>query len=691
MRTESYRRDIDGLRALAVLPVVLGHAGIPGFSGGFIGVDVFFVISGFLITGILLRELAAGDFSVGRFYERRARRILPALFAMMLACIIVGWLLMPPDAFGDLGRSLIAAILFLSNVWFTRSTEDYFGTDAEWEPLLHTWSLSVEEQFYLGFPLLLSVLARGPRARMVTAVALMAVLSLVFSVWQTRNSPTAAYFLTPARVWELGAGALLAMGLLPSIRRRLAAELIALTGILMIIASVFLFGPHTPFPGIAALLPVLGAVALIWAGATPLNRVSGLLGNPMLVGVGLISYSLYLWHWPILVTLRLLEGSSQLSTTYALFAVSLSIVLAWASWRFIEQPFRGGRLAPVSRPLLVRLSVSCAILLLGTGIAIKAQDGFPNRLPKPQLAMYQQAFSDLERQEQCMGKKPEAELCAIGTVSATVPQQAGLLLWGDSHAAAWLPGVDHLLDLKGYSGAAALKSGCPPLIGLRRPDKSESHRCDQFNDKVLKYLHQRQDLPVVVLAARWAMAVEGSRPEGGEEMQLETTDTAIGPTPEWATDATETDRAALVAHRLDQTVAAIRATGRQVILIKGVAEIGHSVPDTLANAAFTGKHFSGGPTTRLVDARQRHADAIIDLVAERHGAYTVNPRTLMCDENCRIVLDNKLLYRDDDHLTAFAARRYLPDLVTVVPAIKELPNRPASIPATASAAAVPRG
>ncbi|MFV8782337.1 acyltransferase family protein [Microbulbifer sp. SA54] len=691
MGKSGYRPDIDGLRALAVLPVIFGHAGLPGFSGGFIGVDIFFVISGFLITSILVREIASGDFSVARFYERRARRILPALFAMILACLIGGWFLMPPEAFGALGRSVIAAILFLSNVWFARSTEDYFGTAAEWEPLLHTWSLSVEEQFYLGFPLLLCLLARGPRALMVVGVGLLTAASFAFSIWQTRTEPTAAYFLTPARVWELSAGALLAMGVLPNLRRRVLAELIGLAGVLMIIASITFYGPQTAFPGSAAMLPVAGAIALIWAGSIQENRVSQLMGSPMLVAIGLISYSLYLWHWPVLVGLRLLQGSTHLSTGLALFAVALSVVLAWGSWKFIEQPFRAGRKPRITRPVITRLSAVSAMLFLGTGFAIKAYDGFPSRLPEPQLATYQQAFSGIDRQERCMKKTPATGLCTIGSAPKESQGNVALFLWGDSHAAAWLPGFDHLLEKQKFTGMAALKSGCPPLMGLRRLDKSASHRCDLFNKQVLELLASREDMPVVVLAARWALAAEENRPEGGKGMQFASAESYTTAVPDWAVQATQSSRGALVAHRLDQTVAAIRATGRKVILMKGVPEIGHSVPAALAKTAFTNTAFPEGPAASYVEARQEQSDNIIDIVAERHGAYTVNPRELLCEDNCRIAQGRELLYRDDDHLTAFAARRLLPQLIEKTPPIKALTNRLAYSELNEQSVSHPRG
>jgi len=271
-----------------------------------------------------------------------------------------------------------------------------------------------------------------------------------------------------------------------------------------------------------------------------------------------------------------------------------------------------------------------------------------------------------------MEKSPAENLCTIGLDPLERSQKTGVLLWGDSHAAAWLPGFDRLHTEKKSTGMAAFKSGCPPVLGLYRPDKSRSLSCDQFNEQVLSLLQKRKDLPVVVLAARWPMATEGTRPEGGDDMQLEPVVTRTTPFPTWVTRATETRRAAMVADALDRTVAAIRATGRQVVLIKGVPEIGHSVPAALAKAAFGGTTLGTGPTVSRVEKRHRQADRIIDMVAERNDAHTLNPREMMCGDNCQIVIGDKLLYRDDDHLTAFAARQLLPALAERAPPIKEL-------------------
>jgi peptidoglycan/LPS O-acetylase OafA/YrhL len=264
--SQHYRRDIDGLRTVAVLPVVFGHAGLSLFSGGFVGVDVFFVISGFLITGILLREIEAGAFSLIGFYERRARRILPALFVVMAVCLAMAWFTWSPMRLEDLGTASIATLLFASNILFWIQESDYFASEVLREPLLHTWSLAIEEQFYLFFPLLLWVLAGQTRRRVVAVILALAGMSFVFSVWATYHRPVVGFYLIPSRIWELALGALLALGVFPAIRHRAMAEALAALGLLAIGLSVFFLHEGARFPGMAALPPVLGAVAIIWAG-----------------------------------------------------------------------------------------------------------------------------------------------------------------------------------------------------------------------------------------------------------------------------------------------------------------------------------------------------------------------------------------------------------------------------------------
>lgn len=295
MTALAYRRDIDGLRAIAVLAVVLFHFGVPGVTGGFVGVDVFFVISGFLITSIIWREREAGRFSFVDFWARRARRILPALLVMMFTSLVAGWFLMAPKDYSELGRSIHNQVVFISNLFFMRQ-DGYFDTASDMKPMLHTWSLSVEEQFYIAFPLLLALLSSWLK-QWRSALFVLLLVSFAASVWAVANEPDKAFFLLPMRAWELLAGSMLAVMPVRAGRASpLLAQAVSLFSLGLILVAVLGYDANTAFPGAAALLPVLGVVGLIWANGQHPTWVGRLLGSRVLVGIGLISYSWYLWH-----------------------------------------------------------------------------------------------------------------------------------------------------------------------------------------------------------------------------------------------------------------------------------------------------------------------------------------------------------------------------------------------------------
>ncbi len=296
----NYRADIDGLRALAILPVVLFHAGVPSVSGGFVGVDVFFVISGFLITSLIQREIAENRFSYLSFWERRARKLLAPIVAVTVITLLVGWFMLMPEDLRYLGQSVAGIALFGSNLVFWKKS-GYFAAEDETIPLLHSWSLAVEEQYYLVFPALLFLLARTrPQTRSLWILAI-AVISLGLSAFWTRISPDSAYYLLPSRGFELMIGALLALNPPKSVRGRFTADLMAAAGMTMIIATIIVFDETTPFPRFAALIPCLGTALLIRAGAPEGSVSARVLSLPPIVEVGKLSYSLYLWHWPIIV------------------------------------------------------------------------------------------------------------------------------------------------------------------------------------------------------------------------------------------------------------------------------------------------------------------------------------------------------------------------------------------------------
>jgi peptidoglycan/LPS O-acetylase OafA/YrhL len=364
-----YRPEIDGLRAIAVAAVILFHAGFALFSGGFVGVDVFFVISGFLITSIIVEDLKTEQFSVIRFYERRARRILPALFTVMAACMPFAYGLLSPDDLKDFAQSLAAICLFASNVLFWGES-GYFDTQAELKPLLHTWSLAVEEQFYVVFPLLLLAAWRLGWRFLLVLIGGIAALSFIASVDEVRHFPSAAFYLLPSRAWQLLVGALasfVADRWQPAATRRplpgVAGEAVGWGGMAMILLALFLFDERTPFPGLNAVLPTLGT-AMVLLGSSDRTSVGRMLAWRPLVGLGLISYSAYLWHQPLFAFTKQ-ALLAELPTDLAVVLCAVTIVLACLSWRYIEQPFRDRSF--ISRGAVFAMSAAGMAVFVGLG------------------------------------------------------------------------------------------------------------------------------------------------------------------------------------------------------------------------------------------------------------------------------------------------------------------------------------
>jgi len=388
-----YRREIDGLRAVAVLPVILFHSGWQAFGGGFVGVDVFFVISGYLITSIILADLEAGGFSLSAFYERRARRLLPALYTVMLACLPFAWLLLHPAHLAAFCRSLIAVPLFASNFLFWQEG-GYFDAKTETKPLQHTWSLAVEEQYYVVFPLLLLVAWKhAGRHRTAALIAVLAAASLGLAHWTAGDERFGAYYLLPTRAWELAIGAIIALCRLdrsPGAGGRSGTgEVFGLVGAGMIAYAVFGFSSSTPFPGLHALVPTLGAALLI-VYARPHTFMGRFLGSRVLVGTGLVSYSAYLWHQPVFAFARHHNGAPPGAVATAILVCS-SLLLAWLTWEHVEKPFRDAR--RISTRKLVALAVAASLLFVVLGTLGTLAKGFEdqflrNRLNHEERATY---------------------------------------------------------------------------------------------------------------------------------------------------------------------------------------------------------------------------------------------------------------------------------------------------------------
>ena len=367
-----YRAEIDGLRALAVLPVILFHAGFEWFSGGFVGVDVFFVISGYLITTIIISEMAVGKFSIVNFYERRARRILPALFFVMAACLPFAWLWLTPNNLKDFGQSLVAVSTFSSNFLFW-SEAGYFGGPAELKPLLHTWSLAVEEQYYILFPLFLMLTWKLGIKWILMILSFIFILSLGVSQWAAYKIPSASFYLLPTRGWELLIGVFIAYYLKYNtyIKSHLVNQILSLLGFSMIIYSIIVFNPSTPFPGLYALIPTIGTGLVILC-AIPQTAIHKLLSLNFIVGIGLISYSTYLWHQPILAFSRhAIEG--EVHNLIVIILCISSLFFGWFSWRYIERPFR--QKSYLQRKFIFKFSIAGILFFSIIGVFLHVNDG----------------------------------------------------------------------------------------------------------------------------------------------------------------------------------------------------------------------------------------------------------------------------------------------------------------------------
>lgn len=657
----TYRPDIDGLRAIAVIPVVLYHFRVPGFGGGFVGVDVFFVISGFLITSLLFGELGAGEFSILRFYERRARRIFPALFTVMAASLAAGIAVFFPRDLLRLAESTAATALFVSNFDFWLQS-GYFDVGADLKPLLHTWSLAVEEQFYVVFPALLYLMHTRKRASLLLLVSALAVTSFGLGVWAVNQYPSAAFYLAPYRTWELMLGAILALGEFPMPKWPWVGDLLSVLGLVGIAWAVFCFTSQTPFPGLSALFPCLGAAALVFAGRREGGTVQRILATRPLVFVGLVSYSFYLWHWPIHVFANYVFGSSPgITLTSAL--ILLSFGLAVLSWRYIERPFRQRQW--ISRRSIFRLGGMATATSLAISGLLFAVHGLPQRFA-PNIRLINAEADDIEpRRHACFNVSAQditaGRLCTIGAV---VPRAASFVLWGDSHADALMPAIDAAAARAGRKGFFIGHGRCPPLLRLSLTDEPTA-RCAQLNDAALRVALSKE-ISDVILVARWAYYDQGAGygPDAKEVRHL------IDLDPPATEDASQHESFARI---LARTVGILITSGKRVTIVAPVPEPGFDVPEALARDASFGLHEARA--LPFIEYRSRNAFVLNDLenLRRRYGVRVVEPARLLCSsQQCELQRDGKPLYVDHHHLSVFGAR----EISGLFAAVFQTPEKP---------------
>jgi len=495
-----YRAEIDGLRALAVLPVILFHAGFQSFTGGFVGVDVFFVISGYLITSIIISEKEQGVFTLLGFYERRIRRILPALIVVVVSCVPFAILWLVPQDLTDFSQSVVAVSLFSSNILFYLKT-GYFDSASELKPLLHTWSLAVEEQYYLLYPIfILSIWRWGKRAVVLILFAL-ASLSLLLAQWGAVSEPVATFFLLPARGWELLIGALAAFSVSTwkgkQIKSRIVPEVLAIVGALLILYAVIVFNKHTPFPSFYGLIPTIGTVLIILFG-TERTLVGKMLSCKLLVGIGLVSYSAYLWHHPLFAFARQ-RSIEEPSKVLLVALIAASFLLAYFSWRWVETPFRNRDC--LRRNHVLMISGFCSCVLISVGCLGHFKNGFVEGVSPKEMRMFyypSEHVRKLYREGVCyltLKQNTFSDQCRAKSEVGSNDEMTGALLWGDSHAAALSIGLRKALS--GITQYTA--SGCPPLKDVVI---SWSPHCAEVNSFVMKEI-KRTKPPLIILHASW--------------------------------------------------------------------------------------------------------------------------------------------------------------------------------------------
>jgi len=663
-----YRREIDGLRALAVLPVIFFHAGFQTFSGGFVGVDIFFVISGYLITSIILAEMEAGTFTLANFYERRARRILPALFVLMALCLPFAWLWLLPQDMKSFSQSLIAVSTFASNILFWRTSGGYFDTATELQPLLHTWSLAVEEQYYLLFPIFVLLTWRFGKTLILKSLVVVFIISLASAHWGATTHPVFTFFLLPTRGWELLIGGFIAFyfstgktqGTNISIN-----NLGSLAGLLLLTYSVFVFDSKTPFPSLYSLVPTIGAALIIFY-ASPSTFVGKILGSKLFVGVGLISYSAYLYHQPLFAFARhrsLEEPSKLLLGILAVF----SILLGYLSWQYIEKPFRNK--LKISRTTVFYCGVVGSIFFIAIGLYGHLTKGLPYRLPASSASFLFAANDKNPRQAEChfgteKFPKPQ-DSCVLGSLSNI---QGALL--GDSHADVISYELEKNLELGNLGFLSLTYGGCPPIQNVYRADAPLKHKCNEYNEQTFSFLLKNPKIHYVVLSARWTIYLEKNRYnnteggiEDGDDMYIDVVSNGNRKV------NNELNRKILIKGSYRTTIENLLQAGKKVIVVYPIPEVGWDVPNRQLKKLLINKSNVEPITTSYSAFKARNKSTIeaLDSIPNNVNLIRLRPDKILCNsfivDRCITQIDSKILYQDDDHLSNAGAKLIVTEIM----------------------------
>jgi peptidoglycan/LPS O-acetylase OafA/YrhL len=643
-----YRRDIDGLRAIAVLSVFAFHVSPDRIRGGFVGVDIFFVISGFLISSILYSELESNAFSIPGFYVRRIRRIYPALFVVLLAVAVAGWFLLLPTEFVRLGKQIMGGSAFVANfvLWWQSG---YFSADSARIPLLHLWSLGVEEQYYLIFPLICMAFYRAKsRWALPVSFIVIGLLSMAINVAFVRRYSEACFFLPFSRLWELFLGAGLSLCLHRNLQaaweRKFLARwrtVVGLLGLIMIVLSVLVIDQYDLFPGWWALLPTIGTVLVIAAGESAWSNRHILSSKPA-VFVGLISYPLYLWHWPVLSFMRIVQASwgFEISHFREAAMIVLAFVLAYLTYRFIELPIRQVRQRDQRRRGALQL-IGCVSLMGVFGAFVVLYGGLPNRQPAAVVALdhdYAAMASEAWHEGNCFLQLGQSA-ASFGAKCADPRQESAslpfVLVWGDSHAADLMPGLRSLQSQPAVRLAQYTASGCIPIVGL---ELREQRECASINDAVIGQIRKLKP-DIVVLSGQWDWHFQHD--------------------PGISTD------------ELRKTIGLVKASGvGRVVVIGSAPEWKSEVPDMLISEVR--RHPNAPLSGRLSRGLLKfHDDTVLEAATQQMGAIYISLFENLCDQTSCVVGTGpswqQVITMDTAHFTGYGstlvARRIWPSII----------------------------
>jgi peptidoglycan/LPS O-acetylase OafA/YrhL len=680
-----YRADIDGLRAVAVLSVLVYHAklainGQPLLSGGYLGVDIFFVISGYLITKIIYGEIHNGKFSIVNFYFRRARRILPALLVMMLVTAPLALLYLLPADFLEYSQSILSTLLFSSNIFFWFEV-DYFSSPNDVKPLIHTWSLAVEEQFYLFFPVLLILLKSISPAKLEKILIVVFLISLSLAHISSIHYPDASFYLLPTRGWELFAGSLLAVREAYKPNNFKLNQTTASVAFFMVMIPMALFSNETHHPSLLTLIPIMGACLLI-ANKSTGNWVYRLLSSKPFVLVGLISYSLYLWHQPILAFGREYVGRT-LGLSEQLLAIAFSFGAAYVSWRIIETPFRS--LSTISNKLLIGILFAAVIILTGFATTGIFTNGFASRFSESDFIKLVKITKDKESRKlvqdgkNCFGRLP-SDACSFGEKAAKIK----MMLIGDSHAGSLAPSLADAALKNNWYLATSMTSSCPYIPGFAVATLPD---CDRVANTERAEILKTDEFNTVIIHSRLQIYVEGERYdnlEGGKESGAKAPVVYLN-------DQTisNDERLSLLQQQLEKMVSGLLLSGKNVILIYPVPEVGWSVPRMLR--ANLPKDFqerlawlneSGINTSHvLFKKRNKKTYSILDSIGLHPNLTRIYPEKIFCDtyvkERCATHSLQDVFYEDDDHLSRAGADLVIKEVMDAVKSVGSTPKREA--------------